>query len=99
MPTWAQVGHALWVDLHFERDFFICKPSKDLEGMRPIQASYCDRMRLGRLVLQGLLQEEPGGGGGTALPAAMGGGVLEGAFRARHACVAGGSAWRSPWSN
>ena len=61
MPTWAQVGHALWVDLHFERDFFICKPSKDLEGMRPIQASYCDRMRLGRLVLQGLLQEEPGG--------------------------------------
>ena len=42
-PGWIKVGVQLWKALHFDRDFFLGPPSRDLSRMLPSVASYEDR--------------------------------------------------------
>ena len=67
--TWLEVGWSLWAQVSPERDYFLCLPTKDWQGARPLEAKYTDALAMGRCLLTKLTL--PGGAGGTnhVLPA------------------------------
>lgn len=69
--TWIKVGMTLWEEMNFKRDFFVGKPCSNLQGMRPVEASYFDKTRLSKLVMQNLPQVAVGMGSGLDAPAEL----------------------------
>ena len=53
-PDWLAEGHDLWCELTGSRDFFLPKPSRDLEGTREQEATYLDASTMSRQLFREL---------------------------------------------
>ena len=47
-PTWLRLGFELWSAHSDKRSYFLCLPSKDREGVRPIESVYTDAVSMTR---------------------------------------------------